>query len=338
MRRVRDVLIWTSGDVDVSTEEFTRHPPIASPPFYGLPPDVSEPLKLGRGLSIDRLSDEDAELVMNACTPRGHYFAPIRQFNQVMAFVREIDHDEWQANPFRWDTDGVIWDALSLSRLIRDNNQSTRFAARIADFEDGEQRVVYTLTSESKNVYRLRHDRDWLDRDEGVQLANLLAMYWSIDDLPSRVTRAMWRTEYASWLKWGDLALPILVSGLEALLKTEKHPATRQFTTRVPAIANELGFDGVTAELCDRMYDARSDFVHGAHVRLFAGGQEAEQAAEEETPEGPEDDQQERAFADIALLQDVLRAAMRRCFEDEDFRAIFADDDRIRSRWPVDVR
>lgn len=30
-------------------------------------------------------------------------------------------------------------------------------------------------------------------------------------------------------------------SRLEALLKTERHQATRQFTTRVPALAGDLG-------------------------------------------------------------------------------------------------
>jgi hypothetical protein len=125
----------------------------------------------------------------------------------------------------------------------------------------------------------------------------------------------------------------MLVGGLESLLKTERYHATHQFTTRVPALAEDLGFDGIDADFCDRMYDARSQSVHAAHVRLFSTGLEADQAAEQGTSEGPEDDEQRDVIADIARIQDVLRRAVRRCIEDEDFRTVFADDGRIRSRW-----
>ena len=83
------------------------------------------------------------------------------------------------------------------------------------------------------------------------------------------------------------------------------------------------------------MYDARSEWVHGARVRLFSTGLEADQAAEQGAQEGPEDAEQRDAMADIARVQDVLRRAVRRCIEDEDFRDVFADDERIRSRWPL---
>jgi hypothetical protein len=329
---VRDVLIWTTSDVDVPMEEVRAHPPIGMR-FSGIA-ESRDPVELGRGLRLDRLSKEDAELVMNACNPRGHYFAPVRQYGQRMAFIRDFSVDEWRDAPFRWDPDDVIWDALSLSRLVRDNGQSTEYAARIADFEDGEQTVVYTLPSESKHAYRLRRDRDWLDPDEGRELGRLLDAYWeSRDELPSRVRRAMWRAEYASWLKWADLALPILVGGLESLLKTERHQATHQFKNRVAALAQELDFDGIDGDFCERMYDARSEWVHGAHVRLFSTGLEAQQAADQGAQEGPRDAEQRHAMADIARVQDVLRRAVRRCVEDEAFRTIFADDDQIRSRW-----
>src|SRR4051812_5538061 len=73
--RVRDVLICTTSSAEVSMQEGHAHPPTASPiemRFRG----ASEPVDLGRGIQIDRLSSEDAELVMNACSPRGHYFVP----------------------------------------------------------------------------------------------------------------------------------------------------------------------------------------------------------------------------------------------------------------------
>jgi hypothetical protein len=335
VERVRDVLIWTSSKAEVPADEFQAHPPIAWFSEWGMTASRA-PVDLGRELRLDRLPDDEAELVMNACSPRGHFFAPIRESRQVMAFVRDIDLDAWREHPFHWDRDGVISDALMLSRLVRDNGQSAQYAARIADFADGEQTVVYTLAPEIKHAYRLRRDRDWLDPDEGVELRELLRTYWDcVDNLPGRVQRATFRTEYASWLRWADLALLILVSGLESLLKIGEYKSTLQFKTRVPALADDLGFDGIDADFCKRMYAARSQWAHGAHVRLFSTGPEAEQAAEQGAQEGPEDVEQREAIADIARVQDVLRRAARRCIEDEAFRAVFADDDRIDSRWPI---
>jgi len=63
-----------------------------------------------------------------------------------------------------------------------------------------------------------------------------------------------------------------------------------------------------------RLDDARSDRVHGARVLLSATGDETEQ--DDAKAEGPADDEQGRAIADIARLQDVLRAGIRRCIED----------------------
>lgn len=262
--RVRDVLVWTTTEAEVSGDDLHAHLPIAFPlaafdPSFG----GGQPVELGRGLRIDRLSDDDAELVMNACTPRGHFFAPVRQFGQRYSFIRDVALDEWRARPFRWDETGEIGDALLLSRLVRDHSQSTMFAARIADFADGEQSVVYTLPSEGKSVFRLRRDRDWLDPEEGAELRELLRAYWTIGDssLPARVQRAIFRVEYASWIRWSDLVLPMLVSGLEALLKTDRGQATHQFKTRVSGLAAELGLDAITTDFCERMYDARSQSV-----------------------------------------------------------------------------
>jgi hypothetical protein len=332
--RVRDVIVCPTFETDTSTDEFGAHPPIGSPSLLGLRPDASEPVDVGRGVILDRLSDEDAELVMSACSPRGHYFAPVRQFGQRFSVIRDVPLDQWQQRPFQWDPEGVLSDVLIMTRIVRDNGYSLQFAARIADFEDGEQTVAYTLAGAGKFGYRLRRDRDWLDPDEGVELRRLLTAFWAIGDgMPDRVRRAIWRTEYASWLPWADLALPVLVGGLESMLKTDRYGATGQFTKRVPALAQELGSDGITGEFCERLYDARSEWVHGTHVRLFSTGQKTQAA--EEAPEGPDDAQQWAAVADIARIQDVLRSAVRRCIEDDGFRAIFEDDNLIRDRWPV---
>lgn len=325
--RMRDVMICTTGDTDADIDEFQTHPPVGSPLMRRLV-GSADPVDLGRGLRLDRLPDDEAELVMTACTPRGHHFVPIKQFGQRFSFVRELDVSEWEGHAYGWDREGVMTDALMLSRLVRDNAYSTEFAARIIDFQDGERVVAYRLSSELDQVYRVRRTRDWLDYDDAAQLRELLAAYWSIPDMPSGVRRAPWRTEYASWIQWADLILPILVSGLEALVKTERHPATRQFKVRVAALAAELGLDGITEEFCEDMYDARSDWVHGNKCELFAGGSHRGEG-------GPANDAQRDAMASVARLQDVLRTAARRAIEAPGFREVFRLDDAIRARWPI---
>lgn len=103
--RVRDVLLCpTMVTDDISTEEFTYHPPIASPTGLWLQDEATKPVDFGRGVRIDRLSEEDAQLVMNACTPRGHYFAPVRQLGSATPwcakwFLRNRNPDRSNGTP-----------------------------------------------------------------------------------------------------------------------------------------------------------------------------------------------------------------------------------------------
>lgn len=121
---------------------------------------------------------------MNACSPRGHNFVPIRQFGQRFSFIRDLDPQEWESHPSAFDREKVLSDALAYSRLIRDNAFSMQYAARIVDFADGERVIVYSGALESRHVYRVRQDRDWLDYDEAGELRDLLAKYWSVKEFP----------------------------------------------------------------------------------------------------------------------------------------------------------
>jgi hypothetical protein len=324
--------LGTAGPV--APAEFQAHPPIAGAfERRNLAENAGE-VDLGRGLRIGRLSSDDEKLVMTACDPRGHYFFPIRHNNVRHVLILDVDGG-WEERLYDWDPDGLLFRALTLSRLVRDNGYSLNYAARLVDYEDGEQMVVYLAASEGKAAYRLRTTRDWLDAQDGEELRALLGVFWEMEPkLTSRLGRAMWRMEYASWLGWADLALLMLVSGLEALLKTERHRATEQFKQRVSALAGELEIEGVSPGFCERIYDARSDWAHGAHVRMFLPPNEADNAPGK-TVVAPVTAEELQVLADVALVQDVLRGAVRRCIEDRDFGAIFLDDQHIRERWPV---
>jgi hypothetical protein len=227
-------------------------------------------------------------------------------------------------------------DALTLSRLVRDNGYSTEYAARLLDYEDGQRCIVYVLHREDKAIWRLHRDREWLDAAEGRELAALLAAYWECrEQLPPRVRRAMWRMAYAPRIRWADMVVPILVGGIEALLKIGRRDLTQQFKKRAPALAADVGIDGLDEDLAERLYDGRSDWVHGSHVQLFAGPSAGTDNSAEEESEGPQSSDERSALAEVALLQDVLRGAVRRAIEDADFRQVFAADETSAERWPA---
>lgn len=321
--RIRDITLCAAETSDsVTPEEFRAHPPVGAP--GRLFPNAVPEVGLGDGTKLLALPRDEAEEIMTACTPRGVNFDPIRQFSQRYSFVRERTLEEIEDNYFNPDEDGKLYDALSLSRLIRDHGFSLQYTARVIDHIDGKRTIAYRASSEGNAAYRLVPGREWLDGPEAEELAILLAAKRSAE-LPPRLTRAMWRSEYATRIGWADVMLPTLIGGLEALLKVGRGQLTTQFKHRATALAAELEIDGIDEHLCGRMYDGRSDWVHGSHVWLF--GREGRQ--------GPTDADERQALEEIAKMRDLLRAAIRWAIEDPEFRAIFTDDDALEERWPA---
>lgn len=127
---VRDVVIVPPSEGAGTTEDWLAHPPAGDPP-----------VELGSGVKIRSPDHGEAELVLNACAPRGHYFVPVRQFGARMVYERTIDLPSWEQNRFNWDSGGVLQEVLALSRL-RDNAHDADFGARIVDYVDGMQQVI----------------------------------------------------------------------------------------------------------------------------------------------------------------------------------------------------
>ncbi|MGH2714900.1 MAG: hypothetical protein ACRDM7_13625 [Thermoleophilaceae bacterium] len=300
------LLVPTSRDRG-SYEEFRDHPPVGDPPFA-----------LGRGLEIVALDYALSELIFNACDPRGHFHFMARQFSCRYAF--RVEHSPEEERHERWDPENIIYEAVALSRLARDNAYSTEYAARVVEYENGELSVRPFDGDLSRYAYSLGQDRDWLDAEGAANLAALLAVFWSDEhELPERVRDALWLTERLTHEHFVDIAVPGLVAALERLISTSKEQVTRQFKTRVPELAKELGVPGVSRTLCGQIYAARSQGAHGSAIDLLAAP---------------------RADANVqkvAKMQTVLHAAVRRAIEDPAFRAVLADDAAIRSRWPVAV-
>jgi hypothetical protein len=316
--RVRDILLIPAGDADGD---------------WAADPPVEAAVDLGRDLSLTALPHAEAELVMNACTPRGHYFFAARQFNALYAFAREVELAAYAADQFAWDSDGVVMTALRLSRLVRDNGYSSEFAARIVEHADGQTQVIPQGQHYFAFLptYRLRDDRDWLTAAEAVELKDLLAAYWAnLEQLPRQVNRAIGLSEGAVHQPVLERTLVMLFMGVEALLNTGKHQVTKQITKRMPLLAADVGVSGVSKMFARNMYSDRSSPAHGQELELepAAGTEQAARTSDID-----------RAYlAKIARVQDLLRAATRNAIVDPAFAATFADAAAIRSRWPVTSR
>jgi hypothetical protein len=306
-------------------------------------PAGDEPIDLGEDLRLARLSSDDVELVLNACTQRGHYFVAVRQFGQRYSFVRAIDPAVLEDAPYGWDDGNLIFFATVLSRLIHDNGHSLEYAARIVDHEDGSQQVIPVNAPGFVATSRLRRGRDWLTADEADGLRQLLADYLPVKEaLPWKVSHALNVSEEAIHLQIFQRALLLIATGLEGLVQSDTRRATRQFCERLPLLAAEVGVDGVDEEFADALYTARSQAAHGARVSMFQVEPKGEQPPADEEPEQPHGEPElpeaeEDVAAPLALAQDLLRAATRRAIQDPAFRQVFESEDTVRAHWPVEL-
>lgn len=323
--RLRDVLLVPTTHVEGD--------------FLAYPPAGDDPIALADGLTLVRLSDDEVELVLNACTPRGHFFIPVRQFGQRYSFVREIDPAVYDDHPFSWDDDHLVFYAMVLSRLVRDNGYSLEYAARIVDHEDGAKQVIPVNASISTRTYRLRNGRDWLTADEADELRQLIADCLPVkDNLPWPVIHALNIGEDAVHLRIIQRSLLLIATGLEGLVQSSPYDVSRQFRERVPRLAAEVGVAEVDEEYASELYTARSEAAHGAPVGMFrvqvepAAGEDEPELPQAE-PEPPEAELEPAAM--IARAQDLVRATVRKAIQDADFRAVFQSAGTIAARWPI---
>lgn len=315
--RVRDVLLviigeWVHeidhGELDAFHRE---HPPATD----------AGPFDLGYGAVLHPFDYDDAELLMNACQPRGHFFIAKRQYSFRYAYVFEAPADAIEANPYGWDPDNRLLTAMHLSRLVRDNVDSMEFAGRIVDYEDGQKQVIPRHDCELGRAYRLSTGRDWLDHDEATALHALLDAYWNVEpDLPGRVRRALRRTSALATERYVDDRLAEIVIALESLVNTDRHGVTRQFKERVTELGRQLDMPEVTEEFAGNMYRARSEGLHGADIQLFTHGGA--------TP-------RTEAVEQVRTLEALLRRTVRRALEDPAFRAHFETSESVRVWCPV---
>lgn len=306
-------------------------------------PAGDEPIQLGDDLTLERLQNEDVELVMNACTQRGHYFFGVRQFGQRYSLVRRVGPGVLEAAHYGWDEGHLIFYATVLSRLVHDNGHSFEYAARIVDHEDGLQQVIPVHAPGFVATYRLQRDRDWLTAAEAEELRQLLADYLPVKDtLPWKVSHALNLSEDAVRMQLFQRALLLLATALEGLIQSDANKVAKQFRERLPQLAEEAGVEGVDEQFARDLYAARSEAAHGAQVSMFHVEPTPEQAVADAGPDQPhgEPEPPEAAMdvaAPLALAQDLVRTATRKAIQDPTFRQVFESPETVAAKWPVQI-
>ncbi len=320
MELMRDILVIPSPGYLADPDEWMEHRA------------VEGPVDLGNGVMLERLRQVDgvdvAEQVIHASVPRGLNHDATRSFGQLYSFWREIPEAEWNSQGmFNWDTTHAIAEAVVISRLVLDNGHSYEFAGRVFDRDDGHRRIAPLNGYDGRTAYRARKSRFWFTEPEANELRTLLDQYRAAKaNLPARVERALGQAERSAQSRFITDAVAHIATGLEALLNTnEEEEITKQFVKRSKQLADELGIDGTSNTYWSWIYKKRSEVVHGAESKLVAP------AGWYESDEEPPADVKK-----IAKAQDVLRAAVRKAIEDEQFRALFESDEAIAARWPLD--
>ncbi len=293
-------------DITLAMDVFGEAPEIPDP----LPTHCTKEVAIANALLIGPVKAR-AEIIL-ACDPAGiKWKAPIRQYGSQYGI--------WCDAPImgsmnEFDADSRLRSCVQLSRLIHPTNIGFKFAGRLSYDGDGDilEFAPARLRGGAQVAYVADPTKNWLTDSHIEQLRSLIVAF-DPSVLPKRVTQALFYHEYLHQLYYVDARWPMATTGVEALVHTDKYQSTAQFVQRALALQEELGVKLATETDLYDIYDLRSRFAHGKTVGELDGQQNVLYTA----------------------LEQILRTSIRRAIEDPQFAGIFADEDTLRTRWPV---
>jgi hypothetical protein len=266
---------------------------------------------LSSDLRIDILSRSVSKIVFESCEPPGYNFNPVRQYGQLYSFIRDIPPI---GETLHWDPDQRLQYCVALSRIVHPTTVSFEFAARICENQNGEvQKVVPGPVYGSGSLaFVIDPKHNFLVEDDVKKLKVILS---SLEKNPLKdpVAMALWYHEYASRSFEMDIRWPIITTGLEALIHTDRHQSTRQFVNRVIKLAERIGSIDISSDEAGEMYDLRSALSHGQGLGNLA----------------PEKNEL------YEKMERLLRLVIKMAILDTNLNAFLSDPDRIRAEWPV---
>jgi hypothetical protein len=223
-----------------------------------------------------------------------------------------------------WDEDQAISKTLFLSHFVHAHEGGFEFTARIET--DERDRLVRLEPADVAPAFTrayccLGARRKWLTQADGLRLQELVAAYDAV--LPSlaetRVGLAVSLFFESPFVFHGRPRALLLTTTLEGLVSTSTERAVKQFTTRVPALANEVGLSALDAAWAERIYGFRSKLAHGSALLQSVNERERQTKLDD-------------VNANLTDLDELLRRVLRKALTDADFRERVENVDKY---WPV---
>ena len=249
--RLEDVVLMTN-----SCFAGLPHDRVPSPNFVHLPFDM------GRDVYLEKLPNDLADRVMNACEPAGENFEPVRQFSQLYTFVRRNLPTEYSHH---WDADTRLQSCVALSRLVKPTSVGFEYSAQLV--LDSTDEIVSIVPGAvvgfgARAWIASDGQEDWFVQQDIEALKRL----WSQPVFPlppGRIARAFWYHEYAARTEFMAVRWTLVCTGIESLVNTGPGRATKQFVTRMPELAERFCGLEVSHSKAGRMYELRSKVAHG---------------------------------------------------------------------------
>jgi hypothetical protein len=277
-------------------------------------PVASAAVEVAPGISLASVRPEIATAVMNATRFRSQFPQDTRVMYGLVRY-NPPGHD--------WDEDDAISKVLFLSHFVHAHEGGFEFSARITTNDDGQltHLTVADIAPPFARAYcSTGATRRWFTQNEVLVLRDLVAAYDAVKPslADTRLGLAISTYGESAFVFHGRPRGLLLATTLEGLVSTMPDRAVKQFTTRVPALAIEVGLASLDRDWADNAYRIRSKLAHGASIG----------SAKEPT----EDKRYDEFNRTLTELDELLRRILRTALLDATFRDRLTNVD---VHWPV---
>jgi hypothetical protein len=265
-------------------------------------PPLSEAFEVAPGVQLAGIREDAAAAIIG----KTGFRHGDQNVGAMYAFVRYDPPGE------RWDQDLQISKALYLSHFVHAHEGGFEFAARLET--DDQRRPVkvdpFDVAPPFARAYPVVGiQRRWLTQYDAKTLRALVDAYDQV--LPnlktSRLGMAVSAYAEAPFVYHGRPRGQLIGTALEGLVSTSTQRAVKQFTTRIPALASEVGLPELGKDWADEVYKIRSKLAHGGS--LFGSASEGDRDARQA-------DFEKKLLQMDRLLRRIVRAGLI----DKDFR------------------
>jgi hypothetical protein len=300
---VFDVLLVSNGPLRFRGEISAREPPL------------TKTCQLTPQLCLSGVKEDVANAVLQLCKFRELEWDGEKA---LYAFVRDAPPSR------RWDQDQAISEALYLSHIVHAHLAGFEFAAQVETDDRG--RAVRVEPADIAPPFARAYScpgaqRLWLTQKDGEQLREVIAGYQKARPAlaESPVGDAISMFAESPFVYHGRPRAALLFATLEGLISRSPGRAVKQFTTRVPALAGEVGLAHLNRKWADRAYKLRSKLAHGGS--LFRAPNHEERTTKVAALDSV-----------ITDIDELLRRILKRALQDTEFRKRVEEIDR---HWPV---